>query len=168
MNEVEIRHVEPGDYQVIISVVDEWWGGRPMTPMLPKLFFVHFRPTSFTAVADGHIVGFLIGFVSQAYPNQAYIHFLGVHPARRGEGLGRLLYEHFFATAASLGCCTVHCVTAPGNRNSLAFHQRMGFSLLDSEAKVDGVPVAVSYDGEGEDRVIFTKDLDSCDAERWS
>lgn len=35
----------------------------------------------------------------------------------------------------------------------------MGFSLLDSDHSVDGVPVAVGYDGEGKDRVIFAKDL---------
>ncbi|MCT0207576.1 GNAT family N-acetyltransferase [Synechococcus sp. CS-1332] len=166
MNEVVIRHVEPDDYQPIISVVDEWWGGRPMAEMLPKLFFVHFRSTSFTAVVDGQVVAFLIGFVSQTYPDQAYVHFLGVHPARRGEGLGRLLYERFFARAASLGCRTVHCVTAPVNRNSIAFHRRMGFSLLESDFKIDGVPVAVGYDGEAEDRVIFTKNLDTLDIVR--
>ena len=99
MIEVVIRPVEPHDYPSIISVVDEWWGGRPMAAMLPKLFFVHFRSTSFAAVVDGEIVGFLIGFVSQTFPDQAYIHFVGVHPARRGAGLGRQLYEHFFATA---------------------------------------------------------------------
>jgi GNAT superfamily N-acetyltransferase len=134
--------------------------------MLPKLFFVHFRSTSFAAVVDGQIVAFLIGFVSQTYPDQAYVHFLGVHPARRGEGLGRLLYEHFFATATSLGCRTAHGVTAPVNRNSIAFHRRMGFSLLESDVKVDGVPVAVGYDGEGEDRVILTKNLDTPDIVR--
>jgi ribosomal protein S18 acetylase RimI-like enzyme len=166
LTDVVIRHVEQDDYQPIISVVDEWWGGRPMAAMLPKLFFVHFRSTSFTAVANGQIVGFLIGFVSQTFPDQAYIHFIGVHPARRGEGLGRRLYEHFFVTAASLGCRTARCVTAPVNRNSIAFHRRLGFSLLDSDHKVDGVPVAVGYDGEGEDRVIFTKDLDTLDADR--
>jgi GNAT superfamily N-acetyltransferase len=166
MNEVVIRHVEPGDYQPIISVVDAWWGGRPMAAMLPKLFFVHFRCTSFAAVVDGQIVAFLIGFVSQTYPDQAYVHFLGVHPARRGEGLGRLLYERFFATAASLGCRTVQCVTSPVNRNSMAFHRRMGFSLLESDVKVDGVPVAVGYDGEGEDCVILTKNLDTQDIVR--
>ena len=159
LSEVVIRPVEPHDYPSIISVVDEWWGGRPMAAMLPKLFFVHFRSTSFAAVQDGEIVGFLIGFVSQTFPDQAYIHFVGVHPARRGVGLGRQLYEHFFATAGSLGCRTALCVTAPLNRNSIAFHRRMGFSLLDSDHSVDGVPVAVGYDGEGEDRVIFAKDL---------
>jgi GNAT superfamily N-acetyltransferase len=166
MNEVVIRHLEPGDDQPIIPVVDAWWGGRPMAAMLPRLFFVHFRSTSFTAVVDGQIVAFLIGFVSQTYPDQAYVHFLGVHPARRGEGLGRLLYEHFFATAASLGCRTVHGVTAPVYRDSMAFHRRMGFSPLESDVKVDGVPVAVGYDGEGEDRVILTKNLDTPDIVR--
>ena len=29
MTEVVIRHLEQDDYQPIISVVDEWWGGRP-------------------------------------------------------------------------------------------------------------------------------------------
>ena len=166
MTEVVIRHLEQDDYQPIISVVDEWWGGRPMAAMLPKLFFVHFSSTSFTAVDDDQIVGFLIGFVSQTLPDQAYIHFLGVHPARRGEGLGRLLHKHFFAASASHGCRTAQCVTAPVNRNSIAFHRRLGFSLLDSDDKVDGVPVAVGYDGEGEDRVIFTKDLDTLDTVR--
>ncbi len=166
MSEVVIRHLEQDDYQPIISVVDEWWGGRPMAAMLPKLFFVHFRSTSFTAVDDGQIVGFLIGFVSQTFPDQAYIHFLGVHPARRGEGLGRLLYGHFFAAAASHGCRTAHCVTAPVNRDSIAFHRRLGFSLLDSDNMVDGVPIAVGYDGDGQDRVIFMKDLDTLDTVR--
>ncbi len=165
MNAIVIRHVEQYDYQPIISVIDEWWGGRNMAAMLPKLFFVHFRSTSYAAVDDGQIIAFLIGFVSQTYPEQAYVHFLGVHPARRGEGLGRLLYEHFFAMAASLGCRTVQCVTAPVNRSSIAFHRRIGFSLLDSDDKIDGVPVAVAYDGQGEDRVIFTKHLDSREAD---
>ncbi|MCP9835643.1 GNAT family N-acetyltransferase [Cyanobium sp. Aljojuca 7A6] len=86
-----------------------------------------------------------------------------MHPARRGEGLGRLLYEHFFATAASVGCRTAQCLTAPVNRQSIAFHRRIGFSLLDSDDKVDGLPVAVGYDGESEDRVIFMMDLDTLD-----
>jgi hypothetical protein len=38
----KIRHISPTDYNSIISVLDEWWGGRPMSTMLPKLFFTHF------------------------------------------------------------------------------------------------------------------------------
>ena len=48
-----IRNAEPADYARVIGEVDAWWGGRPMAPMLPKLFFVHFRDTSFAAEEDG-------------------------------------------------------------------------------------------------------------------
>ena len=52
-----------------------------MAAMLPKLFFVHFRDTSFVAEDDGALAGFLCGFRSQTFPDEAYIHFVGVDPA---------------------------------------------------------------------------------------
>jgi GNAT superfamily N-acetyltransferase len=103
-----IRHILPDDYRPIITVLDDWWGGRQMRDMLPKLFFVHFRPTSFAAEQEGRIVGFVIGFVSQTDPSEAYIHFVGVHLGLRGSGLGRELYETFFKTALALGCRKVY------------------------------------------------------------
>ena len=91
MNELLIRNAEPADYQQIIKVVNDWWGGRRMSDMLPKLFFVHFQSTSFVAEQDGKIVGFVTGFVSQTFPNEAYIHFVGVDPKFRKSGLARTL-----------------------------------------------------------------------------
>ena len=64
---MEIRHAEPGDYARVIAVVDEWWGGRELAAMLPKLFFIHFRDTSFVAEEDGGLAGFLCGFRSQTH-----------------------------------------------------------------------------------------------------
>jgi len=159
VNEVLFRHAVPSDYQPIIAVVDEWWGGRRMADMLPKLFFVHFQPTSFVAEHSGMVVGFVIGFVSQTFPEEAYIHFVGVHPGFRHNGLARALYEKVFAAAAKLGCRTVRCVTSPVNKGSISFHRRMGFSAAHSEKLVDGVPVVEGYDGKGEDRVLFSKSL---------
>ncbi|MCJ7593807.1 MAG: GNAT family N-acetyltransferase [Desulfobacterales bacterium] len=159
MNELLIRHAEPSDYQPIIAVVDEWWGGRRMADMLPKLFFVHFQPTSFVAEHNGKIVGFVTGFVSQTFPDEAYIHFVGVHPAFRKDGLARALYERFFAAVQNLGCRTVRCVTSPVNKGSISFHRRMGFSAKDSEKVVDGISAIEGYDGKGEDRVLFYKVL---------
>lgn len=92
MTRVGIRHLEQDDHHPIILLVDEWWGGWPKAAMLPNLVFVPFSSASFTAVDGGSIVGFLIAFVSQAFLNQTSIHFLGVHPARRGERLGCLLH----------------------------------------------------------------------------
>ena len=90
---MHLRALESGDYDAITSVVDAWWGGRPMRGMLPQLFFDHFRPTSFVAERDGEIAGFLIGFVSQTEPAVAYVHFVGVAPEKRGAGIGQALYE---------------------------------------------------------------------------
>ena len=148
---VTIRHVQPSDYARVIQHVNEWWGGREMAPMLPRLFFIHFESTSFVADReDGTLAGFLIGFLSQTDPETAYVHFIGVAPDERGSGLGRELYEHFFETAQRSGRTLVRCVTAPENADSLAFHDALGFER-------EGV--APNYDGAGASRVLLAKRL---------
>ena len=99
-----LRHVEVKDYAPITQIIDDWWGDRPMTGMLHRLFFEHFQPTSFVSEQDTEIVGFLVGFRSQPTPTLAYIHFVGVHPASLGQGIGRRLYAHFFEMVRQLGC----------------------------------------------------------------
>jgi ribosomal protein S18 acetylase RimI-like enzyme len=122
-----------------------------MAPMLPKLFFVHFEGTSFVMDDhEGQLAGFLIGFLSQTEPDEAYIHFVGVAPEHRGEGLGRALYERFFDEAREQGRKRVRCVTSPVNTSSVAFHEKLGF-VVDR--------VAEEYDGPGEDRVLLVKHL---------
>jgi ribosomal protein S18 acetylase RimI-like enzyme len=143
-----VRHAEPADYGRVIEVIDQWWGGRSMAAMLPKLFFVHFRDTSFVAEDDEGLAGFLCGFRSQTYADEAYVHFVGVDPARRGSGLGRALYERFFEAVAPR--TIVRAVTAPVNERSVAFHQALGF-VID---RVDE-----DYDGRGEARVLLVKNL---------
>jgi len=145
---MHIRPLETTDYAEVIAVVDEWWGGRPMAAMLPKLFFTHFRDTSFAAEADGRVVGFLCGFRSQTHDDEAYIHFVGVDPDTRGRGVGRALYERFFDAAAPR--TTVRAVTSPVNERSVAFHRALGF---DVERVDEG------YDGRGEARVLLVKRL---------
>jgi ribosomal protein S18 acetylase RimI-like enzyme len=145
---VLIRSAEPSDYGRVIEVVDAWWGGRQMAAMLPKLFFVHFADTSFVAEDDGELAGFLVGFRSQTFDDEAYVHFVGVDPFRRAAGLGRELYERFFASVAPR--TIVRAVTSPVNENSLAFHRALGFEV----ERVDE-----SYDGRGEPRVLLVKRL---------
>ena len=113
---MEIRHAQPADYGRVISRVNAWWGGREIAPMLPRLFFVHFEGTSYVVDReDGQLAAFLIGFQSQSDPHEAYIHFVGVAPEQRGEGLGRRLYERFFEDALADGRTVVRCVTSPAN-----------------------------------------------------
>jgi ribosomal protein S18 acetylase RimI-like enzyme len=123
-----------------------------MAPMLPTLFFLHFEGTSFVAEDErGDLTGFVCGFLSQTNPDEAYIHFVGVSPDHRAEGLGRSLYERFFDEVRAQGRTVVRCVTSPANQRSVAFHEALGFEVER---------VAEDYDGPGEDRILFVKRLD--------
>jgi ribosomal protein S18 acetylase RimI-like enzyme len=148
---VVIRRAKPSDYGRVIGRVNVWWGGREMAPMLPRLFFLHFEGTSFVAEdAGGDLAGFVCGFLSQTDPKEAYIHFVGVSPDHRGEGVGRALYERFFDEVRDQGRSLIRCVTSPANRSSVAFHGALGFEIER---------VAEDYDGPGEDRVVLLKRL---------
>lgn len=59
---MRVRNIQGEDYVKIHSVLNDWWGGRDMAAMLPKLFFVHFQETSFIIEEEGETLGFLCGF----------------------------------------------------------------------------------------------------------
>jgi predicted GNAT superfamily acetyltransferase len=154
-----VRAIRESDHVTVTSVVNEWWESRDMAWLLPRLFFQHFADTSFAVEEDGELIAFLIGFVSQSREGEAYIHFVGVRPDRRKEGIGRHLYELFFEEVEKRRCTKVGCITSPVNEGSIAFHSAMGFSLKESDTEIDGVSVHRHYDGPGRDRVVFEKGL---------
>ena len=156
---MNIRQLQEADYETIIEAIDDWFDGRQMSHLLPRIFFIHFRPTSFVIEEDGRVMGFLAGFVSQTYPDQAYIHFVGIEGNYRGRGLGRELYSTFFETVRRLGCTTVRCITSPTNSGSIAFHTRMGFRIERSNGERHGVLCAINYELKGADRVLFVRSL---------
>ncbi|MEH7239501.1 GNAT family N-acetyltransferase [Bacillus sp. JJ1562] len=142
------RNVIENDYFIVMDVINDWWGGRQMTHLLPRLFFEHFQSTSFIVEDEKNsLSAFLIGFVSQTHPNEAYIHFVGVNPELRNNGLARELYNLFFSKVRNLGCETVKCITSPVNEGSIAYHKSMGFSLT----------LEMDYAGKGQDRILFSK-----------
>ncbi|HYN68378.1 MAG TPA: GNAT family N-acetyltransferase [Ornithinibacter sp.] len=146
-----VRPAAPVDHARIVAVLDDWWGGRAMADMLPRLFLDHFASTSLVAdAADGALAGFLVGFLSPDQPGTAYVHFVGVAPEYRRGGLAADLYERFFSLARAAGSVQVKAVTAPINEGSQRFHQSLGFTVSE--------PV-VGYDGEGGDRVVMTYGL---------
>jgi pimeloyl-ACP methyl ester carboxylesterase/ribosomal protein S18 acetylase RimI-like enzyme len=138
------------DHPRVLAVLAEWWNGRDLSHLLPRLYFQHYGDTSFIVEKEGELAAFLIGFMSQSDPCVAYIHFVGVHPKHRKAGLGRALYERFFELARARGAREAHCITAPVNTGSIAFHTRLGFALSN--------PIA-DYDGPGDERVVFKRKI---------
>jgi len=158
------RRPIPADYERVMGVMPDWWGGRDLRSMLPKIFFEHFRRTSLVVEHEDELIGFLIGFICPDHDDEAYIHFAGVHPAWRRAGLARDLYRRFFAIARAAGRPAVRAVTGPANTSSIAFHAAIGFKILPGDEEVDGLPVSVDRGPQGEHVVRLEMRLDEAHA----
>ncbi len=156
---MKIRKLKAEDCQRILPVMNEWWGGREMTHLLPRFLFDNFCDTSYVIEKDGIIIGFLIGFLSQSNKEEAYIHLVGVNPNNRGEGVGSSLYNQFFTTVKGYSVEKVRCITSPVNKNSIAYHTHLGFNIVEGDKLVDDIPVHTNYDGKGNERVLFVKNV---------
>ncbi|MGI5471760.1 GNAT family N-acetyltransferase [Streptomyces sp. CA-132043] len=173
-----VRHPRASDHAALQGALTDWWGGQggeagaqQRRLLVPRLFLQHFAGTSLlveepvAAGAEGgagegaELRAFLIGFLSQTDAETAYIHFVGVHPEAQRGGLGSALYYRFFDLARGHGRSRVRSITSPVNRNSIAYHSRMGFRVEPGDRGEDGVAVHTDYDGPGLDRVSFVREL---------
>jgi GNAT superfamily N-acetyltransferase len=159
----EISQLTEEDFPHISQNLDSWWGGRNMAPMLPKLWFKDFAATSFVIrAAESQPIAFLVGYVSQTDKTKAYVHFIGVDPEFRTDGLGRSLYEAFAHKTLGLGANRIEAVTSPFNTTSLRFHESLGFMAKETSGDLALPTQALGikdFDGIGEDRVLLVKPL---------
>ena len=158
--EYKLRHGHPSDQLKIVKVMTDWWGGRDLSHMLPRVFLEHFRNTSFIIEKEGYLVAFLVGFYSQSQTDEAHIHFVGVHPEHRKAQLGRFLYQQFFQLCRQAGRTKIRATTSPVNKGSIRFHQKMGFEILRGNAFIDEIPATNDYNKPGDPKVLFLKSLD--------
>ena len=159
LDDVKIRNGDPLDHGNIVSVMPEWWGGRDLSSSVLKVFFIHFRNTTFVAEIADQLIGFLVGFMSQFEEYVGYIHFAGVHPQFRKLGIGRLLYEEFYSACKANNRSIVRSCTSPVNKLSINFHRKMGFEIEPGDGIVDDMSVTSDYLGKGNPKVLFKKML---------
>jgi ribosomal protein S18 acetylase RimI-like enzyme len=125
---VRARPLRGDDYPRARAVVDGWFG-HPVGLVMHRLFFDQLGPSGvWLETADGAPAGFLLGLVSEAEPDLAYVHMHVVDPALRGRGLGEVLYREFAARAAARGCRRIRALAAPDRAASRRFHERLGFA----------------------------------------
>jgi len=156
------RRPTEADYPAISEVIDDWWGGRQLDHLLPRLWLQHFTGTSWVAeTADGRLAGFLIGFLSPDRPEVAYCHLVATNPNLRRRGLGRALYERFFDDARAGGRSVVDAITWPANHPSIAFHRALDFEVQAGPGSQNlyGTPARAGYDFDREDRAILVRRL---------
>lgn len=160
--DIRFRRPTEDDYPAIVRVIDDWWGGRKLDVLLPRLWLQHFTGTSWLAeTAANGLAGFLVGFLSPDQADVAYCGMIATNPNLRQRGLGRALYEHFFEDARAGGRREVRAVTWPGNRASIAFHRALGFEVEAGPGSQNlyGTPSQAAYDFDREDRTILVRAL---------
>jgi ribosomal protein S18 acetylase RimI-like enzyme len=159
---VSFRRPVEADYPAISRVIDDWWGGRQLDHLLPRLWLQHFTGTSWLAEdPEGHLAGFLIGFLSPDRPDVAYCHLIAANPNLRRRGLGRALYERFFDDARANGRTVINAITWPANHASIGFHRALGFEIEAGPGTQNlyGTPAEAGYDFDREDRAILVRRL---------
>ncbi|HEY5386708.1 MAG TPA: GNAT family N-acetyltransferase [Thermoleophilia bacterium] len=147
------RAAEAGDADAVIAAITEWWPGIHMVHAVCPQLFAHFGDTCIIVEDDGRLTAFLVGFMSQRFPDAGYIHYAGVHPDHRGGGLGIEMYTRFAEVTRARGRTEVLAETGAWNVKSIAFHKRVGFTLEPGDEIVDGTPVHHDTTGHGFDYV---------------
>ncbi len=163
---LRLRRPVEADYPGIAARVDDWWDGKVLHGLLPRLWFRHFGETSWIAEIVGDdttadVAGFLVGFVSPGHPGRGVIQAVGVHPSHRRAGIGRTLVEAFVDDARRAGAGAVETLLWPGNRRALPFLAALGFRL-DPDADfrpIYGLPAGEGYDFGTDDRARFIREV---------
>lgn len=145
------RKISKADFDVIVEVIDRWWGG-PISTLAHPIFFYELGDMAHVVEHEGQIIGFLLGFIAHASIDgnkTGYVHLVGIHPDFRRQGVGRLLYRTFTDACIAADCTHLKAITTARNEASLRFHTDQGWDAQDID----------DYAGPGRRRVVFTKEL---------
>jgi len=154
-----IRAATPADHDALLRINAACW---PAVARLDPYELDRLRATGAriaVVCADDEVQGYLILFAhSDPYDGEEfawlhehigepflYVDQIAVTPGLRGRGRGASLFAHVLECAHGLGaavlCCEVN--TRPANPESMAFHERLGFTPLGAMATRDGREVAL-------------------------
>jgi ribosomal protein S18 acetylase RimI-like enzyme len=157
-----LRHPTEADQQRLVGLVDEWFGGRRVRHLVGRAWFRHFGSTSWLAVDPvDRPIGFLIGYRSPDRPAEAIVHLVGVDPNHRRRGIARALVASFLAEAEGAGVTSVTALAWPDDPIAIAWFGALEFKPDDGPGsqRLFGTRAFPDYDGDGEDRVVFVREL---------
>ncbi len=163
MENLKIRNALEEDFVAIAELAEDCSPMATERKSIYHIFTKFFKSTSLVAeLPSGKIAGFLLGFISQENPEEAYIHLLGIDSKVRRRGVGKALVEKFLDISTLKGCKKVLLITKPINWNSISFYRKLEFLEDKSQDTINimGVSAVRNYDGMGEHMVVFYKLLE--------
>jgi GNAT superfamily N-acetyltransferase len=143
------RRITKADFDRIVEVIDQWWGG-PISTFAHPIFFYELGAHALIAEdPEAGMIGFLLGFVAEEPERTGYVHLVGIHPEFRRRGVGRLLYQTFIEECRSAGCKRMKAITTLGYEGSIKFHVALGWQSSE----------VADYAGRDRARLVFTREL---------
>lgn len=125
MTTITIRAARPADREKIIEVEAKSTPNLRYVPQVFEEFMAHPRGEFSVAEVDGELAA--CAKFSALPDNSAWLETLRVTPERQGLGVGKRLYEHFFAIAQREGISTMRMYTGVKNVVSKGLAERFGF-----------------------------------------
>jgi predicted GNAT superfamily acetyltransferase/ubiquinone/menaquinone biosynthesis C-methylase UbiE len=150
---VSLRPLTVADADELVALNDAAAPAVPITPAPQLARLIGLAELALGLERDGRLVGFVIAMSpGAAYESENYAYFeargvdhlyvdrIVIAETERGRGLGVLLYDAVFAEARSHGRREVTCEVNldPPNPGSLAFHERLGFRPVGTQATKGG------------------------------
>ena len=163
MESLKIRNTLEEDFVEIAELAENCSPMETERNSIYHIFTKFFKSTSLVAeLPSGGIGGFILGFISQENPEEAYIHLLCVDPKMRGKHVGRKLVEKFIDEVILRECKKICLITKPINWNSISFYKKLGFLEDKSQETINilGVNAVKNYNGMGQHMVVFYKSIE--------
>jgi ribosomal protein S18 acetylase RimI-like enzyme len=160
MGNLKIRNTLEEDFVEIAELAENCGPMETERNSIYHIFTKFFRSTSLVAqLPSGGIGGFILGFISQENPEEAYMHLLCVDPKMRGKHVGRKLVEKFIDEVSLKECKKIYLITKPINWNSISFYKKLGFLEDKSQETINilGINAVKNYNGMGQHMVVFYK-----------
>lgn len=148
-----LRRLSPVDAPLLVGLNDSAYPAVPITSADSLRQLLEFSDLAAAIERDGDIVGFVVTvgdgaaydsenyrFFSARGISSRYVDRIVIAESERGSGLGAALYRLVFSAARAEGRVEVTCEVNldPPNPASLAFHERLGFTSVGTQATKGG------------------------------
>ncbi len=154
----QIRQVKEDEFLLIAELSHKCLPMVTERNSIYHIFTKFFQNTSLVVQNEsGHLIAFLLGFISQVNPEHAYIHLLCVDPIFRRNKIASSLIKEYIKIVSSKGCSKIYLITGPENKTSQTLYGKMGFKALknDKTFEIKGVSAVKDYNGPNDHKVLL-------------
>jgi ribosomal protein S18 acetylase RimI-like enzyme len=162
MSGATFRRPVEADHAAVVARMEGWWPGRRGRAFVARWWFRHATGSSWIAEDDeGVLTGFILAQPSGDDPSLGLVQAIAVSPNHRRRGIGRALVEQVAGDLRARGGRRLETISWPGDPIATRFLRGVGFVPDDGAGtmRLFGTPAYPDYEGEGEDRSRWTRDL---------